>query len=94
MDNVVQVRLSDNLKKRLERIADRMEVPVSTLIRMVLASFSHQPEEIRLTPNGFTLAEENRLLRSIELTKQEVKSGKAKSFTNIDKALASLQRGV
>jgi len=94
MDNIVQVRLSDDLKKRLERISDRMEVPISTLIRMVMASFSRQPDAVRLTPNGFTVEEEERLLRSIKMTEQEVKSGKAQRFASIDEALASLAKDV
>lgn len=92
MDNVIQVRISDELKKRLERISDRMEVPVSTLIRMVLASFSSQPDAVRLTPNGFTIDEEERIIRSAKTTQREIRAGKADRYTTIEDALASLER--
>lgn len=92
MDNTIQVRLSDSLKKRLEMIAGHLEVPVSTLIRMVLVSFSRQPESVRLTPNGFTVEEEKRILGSINSTELAIKEKKAEVYRSMDEALKSLEK--
>ena len=94
MDNVIQIRISDDLKKRLEKISDRMEVPVSTLIRMILASFSRQPDAVRLPPNGFTVEEEKRILHAAKITQRDIKAGRVEKYENIDDALASLEREV
>lgn len=94
MENVLQIRISDDLKKRLERISDRLEVPVSTLIRMVLASFSRQSDSVRITPNGFTIDEEARIIKSAKITQRDIKTGRAERFTSVDDALISLEREV
>lgn len=92
MDNVIQVRLSTDLKHRLDRIADRMEIPMSTLIRSVLATFSRKPHAVRLTANGFTIEEEDRLLSSIKQAEKEIRQNKAKVFDTIDDALSYLEK--
>lgn len=94
MDNIVQVRLPDNLKRRLDIIAGNLEVPVSTLIRMILASFSRQPQQVRLTQNGFTIDEEERILQSIAETEKEVKEKKAEVYKSIDEALETLKKEI
>ena len=94
MDNIVQIRLSDELKQRLEVIAHRMEVPISTLIRMVLASFSSQPQSVRLTANGFTFDEENRILRSIDYTENAIKEKRAEKYHSMNTALDALEHEI
>jgi hypothetical protein len=92
MDNVIQIRISDELKNRLERISRRMEVPVSTLIRMVLASFSRSPDAVHITPNGFTHDEEERIIHSAKVTKRAITLGKDEQYSTIDDALTALER--
>ncbi len=94
MDNIIQVRLPDNLKQKLAVIAGNMEVPVSTLIRMILASFSRQPNQVRLTQNGFTIDEEERILQSIAETEKAVKEKKAEVYKSIDEALETLKKEI
>ena len=94
MDNIIQVRLPDNLKRKLDIIAGNMEVPVSTLIRMILASFSRQPQQVKLTLNGFTIDEEERILQSIADTEKAVKEKKAEVYKSIDEALETLKKEI
>jgi len=94
MDNIVQVRLSDDLKDRLERVAERMEMPLSTLIRTILASFAKKPEAVRLTENGFTIEQEERILRSAKATEKAIKERRAEVYRSVDDALEALEREV
>ncbi|MBI2611459.1 hypothetical protein HYW54_01795 [Candidatus Gottesmanbacteria bacterium] len=94
MDNIVQVRLSDDLRERLERVAERLEMPLSTLIRTILASFAKKPEMVRLTENGFTVEEEDRILRSLKATEKAIEEGKVETFRSVDEALQSLEQEI
>ncbi len=90
----MQVRLSDDLRERLERVAERLEMPLSTLIRTILASFAKKPEMVRLTENGFTVEEEDRILRSLKATEKAIEEGKVETFRSVDEALQSLEQEI
>lgn len=91
--HLLQIRLSDRLKQRLEKVADSYEVPVSTLVRFIIAEFSHNADRLRITPNGFTLDEEEKILLSERQTDREIQQGKADIFPSFDKALSGLGHG-
>lgn len=92
MTHAIQVRLPHHLKGKLDVIASRMEIPVSTLIRSVLASFAQQPHAVRLTINGFTADEEERILQSARFTEKAIREGKAETFQSVDDALSALEK--
>ena len=46
----------------------------------------------KVTPNGFTVTEEKRLLRAVKITEEDIRKGKAEEYTNIDEALAALKK--
>lgn len=94
MDNIVQVRLSDDLKNRLEKVAERMEIPLSTFIRTILASFAKKPEAVKLTENGFTVEEEERIFHSMRETEKAIKEGKMEVYRSVEEALKSLEKEV
>jgi len=52
----------------------------------------YQQNKYKLTSNGFTKAEEKRLLHSIKVTQEDIRKGKAEKYTNIDEALAALEK--
>lgn len=90
----LQIRVSEELKDRLEAIAKRYEISMTTLARFVLAEFSNQANTLQLTPNGFTVAEEKRILHSWKQTQEEIKKGKTKTYSSADTLLKSLKKPV
>lgn len=53
---------------------------------------SSQSSKPKLTPNGFTIEEEKRLLRAIKSTQKDICKGKAEKYATIDEALAALEK--
>lgn len=88
---LLQIRLSNQLKNRLEEIAKKYELSLSTLARFILAEFSRREPSFQLTPSGFSLKEEERILRSFKQTKEEIRANKAEVYDSVEKALTALE---
>lgn len=89
---LLQIRVSNQLKLRLEKVADKYEVPISTLARFVLAEFSSRSPGLRITANGFTAAEEQRILHSRAEIKKQIKQGAAEVYNSVEEMLAALEK--
>jgi DNA-damage-inducible protein J len=81
----LNIRIDENLKNKANKAFASMGLDMSSAVKL----FLHQtvteqriPFEIR-TVNGYTMAEEDEILREVNQIKEDIRTGKAKSYKNI-----------
>lgn len=81
----LNIRIDESVKNKAVKTFASMGLDVSSAVKL----FLHQvileqriPFEIR-TVNGYTMAEEDELLRQVNQVKEDIRTGKAKGFKSI-----------
>ncbi len=87
MNTTIQVRVDVKTKQEVQKILKKAGLDISSAVKMFFAQIKNRktlPLEFR-TENGFTPAEERRILNDLEWTKKH-----GKRFTSVDEAFEYL----
>lgn len=81
----LNIRIDEDIKNKAVKTFTSMGLDVSSAVKL----FIHQsileqriPFEIR-TANGYTIAEEDEMLREVNQVKEDIRKGKAKGYKSI-----------
>jgi len=81
----LNIRIDDNLKKKANKTFNEMGLDISSAVKLFLhQSVTEQriPFEIR-TVNGYTIAEEDEMIREVNQIKEDIRTGKLKGYKSI-----------
>ncbi|MFA6515183.1 MAG: type II toxin-antitoxin system RelB/DinJ family antitoxin [Candidatus Paceibacterota bacterium] len=81
----INIRIDENIKNKATKTFASMGLDVSSAVKLFLhQSILEQriPFEIR-TVNGYTMAEEDEMLRQVNQVKEDIRTGKAKGYKSI-----------
>jgi DNA-damage-inducible protein J len=81
----INIRIDENIKNKAVKTFASMGLDISSAVKLFLhQSILEQriPFEIR-TANGYTKAYEDELLREVNQVKEDIRTGKAKSYKSI-----------
>lgn len=88
----INIRTDDKLKKAAGKIFKDVGLDMSNAVKLFLYQVvitKAIPFPIR-TVNGFTVAEEKRMLKDIEEAKKEIKAGKRKLYKSAEEMMKDL----
>lgn len=77
--SLLQVKVSENLLDKLKRISESLNLNMSAYIKMVLTKELHKHELKELTENWFLVEEEEKIIKSIKQTDEDIKKWKIKA---------------
>ena len=88
----IQIRVDKETKESAKKVLDELGLDMSAAIKLYLRQISITkgiPFQIR-TENGFTPEQEREILESSEEAIREIKAGKRKVYTSVDKMMEDL----
>ena len=88
----INIRVDKKTKEQAKKTLEALGLDLSSGVKLFLKSVVNTqsiPFEVR-TKNGYTLAEEQRILKETKETLDAVRSGEAKTFDSVDGFMKSL----
>ena len=88
----INIRVDKKTKEQAKKTLEALGLDLSSGVKLFLKSVVNTqsiPFEVR-TKNGYTLAEEQRILKETKETLDAVRSGEAKAFDSVDGFMKSL----
>jgi len=89
MSQLLQIKMQENFLDKLKRIAQSQNLNVSAFVKYTLTKEIRKLEEDELSENWFSKTEEEKILKSIHLTKIENKEWETKT-QSVDNFLESI----
>lgn len=87
---LIQIKMDSSLKEKLQRVALSKGLNMTSYIKMTLIVASEEEEDSLITENGFSVAEEKRLIKSVQKGEEEYKNEKNGRFRTMKEALTDL----
>lgn len=91
MTTVINFKTDKKIKTQAQKIAEAMGLNISDILNIYLREFVNK-KEIHINLNEDESNPSDELLEAMREAKEEYKSGKMKSFKNMDEAIAYLDQ--
>ena len=79
---LLQVKVTPELKKDLQGIAEYKGIPLTSYIKLTLTKAARKEKKVIYTENGLTITEEKEILRREKEAIKAFKAGKLKVYTS------------